>query len=208
MSLSRLQTGLTPLFFFLVFLGNCTVNAQVRTWKDSSGTYEVKAKFLSTDSKSVKIETENGREISIEINKLSQRDQQYIKNKVERNLKKQLEQMAVDFYAAVRDAPKNVRSFLTAAGQSNFDTNNSYFSMGSADPGFSPLVSRITFNKNGQVATADYRVQIQGQLQKMQMTFKLEDDRWCVTQLIGFGQGTKIIMDFDKAQSSTIRFGR
>ena len=183
-------------------------SAQMRTWKDRSGEYEVKAKFISSDKDAVKIETEDGREITIAFDKLSGRDQTYIKQKLERAAEQELKQMAVDFYAAVRDAPNNVRDYLTAAGQNNFDSQRSYFSMGSADPGFSPMVSRISFDKGGESATADYRVQIQGQLQKMQMTFKLENERWCVTQLIGFGRGTKIIMDFDKAESSTVRIGR
>lgn len=185
-----------------------TLSAQMRTWKDRSGEYEVKAKFVSSDKDAVKIETEDGREITIALDKLSRKDQSYIQQKLERAAEQELKQMAVDFYAAVRDAPNNVRDFLTDAGKTNFDNQRSYFSMGSADPGFSPMVSRISFDKDGQSATADYRVQIQGQLQKMQMTFKLENEQWCVTQLIGFGRGTKIIMDFDKAESSTVQLGR
>lgn len=51
----------------------------VRTWKDTSGNFSVKAKYLSSDTKQVKLQDEGGKELAVPIHKLSDADQRLLK---------------------------------------------------------------------------------------------------------------------------------
>ncbi|MEZ6079235.1 MAG: SHD1 domain-containing protein [Pirellulaceae bacterium] len=51
----------------------------VRTWKDTSGNFSVKAKYLSSDAKQVKLQDEGGKELAVPIHKLSDADQRLLK---------------------------------------------------------------------------------------------------------------------------------
>jgi hypothetical protein len=52
--------------------------AQMRTWSDSSGKHQMKAKFVEVTDGKVKLEREDGSEFSIELKKLSDADQKYV----------------------------------------------------------------------------------------------------------------------------------
>ena len=52
--------------------------AKLRTWADKSGRFQVKAKLLERVADSVRLETEDGRLITVEISRLSDFDQKYL----------------------------------------------------------------------------------------------------------------------------------
>ncbi len=178
-----------------------TADAQMRTWKSSKGDYKVKAKLVSADKDAVKILTDDGRELTIALDKLSRGDLEFIKRNAKYRAEKAMKKLAADFYAAVRDKPNDVRKYLTAKGQENFDSQRSYFSMGAPDKGSKPRISKIRMHDDNKKATADFKIKIQGSQQKMQMLFSLDDDQWKVSGLVGFGPSIRIIMDFDQAKS-------
>ncbi|HET6425797.1 MAG TPA: SHD1 domain-containing protein [Planctomycetaceae bacterium] len=51
---------------------------ELRTWSDASGKFKIKAKFLSEDGGTVTLETEDGKELEIELKKLSSADQKAV----------------------------------------------------------------------------------------------------------------------------------
>ncbi|MEL7498615.1 MAG: SHD1 domain-containing protein [Planctomycetota bacterium] len=53
----------------------------VRTWKDASGKFEVKATFVRVDGDNVVIKKEDGGELSVPLNKLSPIDQGYVEGR-------------------------------------------------------------------------------------------------------------------------------
>ncbi len=50
----------------------------MRTWSDASGKFKIKAKFVSEDAGTVTLETDDGKELEIEVKKLSSADQKVI----------------------------------------------------------------------------------------------------------------------------------
>ena len=53
----------------------------LREWSDASGTYHMSAKFRGLAQEMVRLETEDGRVISISLEKLSDEDQDYIRQR-------------------------------------------------------------------------------------------------------------------------------
>ena len=51
----------------------------VRTWRDSTGKFSIKAILLRQSSGSVTLKTEGGREVTLAIDRLSQEDQKYLR---------------------------------------------------------------------------------------------------------------------------------
>ena len=54
------------------------IEYEFRTWKDATGNFSVKAKLIEFDDKNVKIEKEDGRVVSIPIEKISEDDLSYL----------------------------------------------------------------------------------------------------------------------------------
>jgi hypothetical protein len=54
------------------------VAQELRTWSDASGKFKIKAKFLSEADGTVTLETEDGKELEIELKKLSSADQKAV----------------------------------------------------------------------------------------------------------------------------------
>jgi hypothetical protein len=180
--------------------------AQVRSWESASGNHKIEAELISADDQSVKLATVDGREMSIPLSKLSQEDRDYVaaqKTPAPVSEHAQIKQVAADFYQVIREDPERIREFLTTKGQGNFDNQRSYFKMGAADRGQGPRVTSIRFDKQHTRATANFRVKMGGDLQKMQMLLTQENGEWRVYGLVGLGKTSKITMNFDDAQSTT-----
>lgn len=65
-----------------IFLFCCVADAsadEVRTWSDASGRFKIEAKLVSQKDGKVKLERTDGKTIEIELAKLSEADQKYIK---------------------------------------------------------------------------------------------------------------------------------
>ena len=52
---------------------------EVRTWTDNSGGFSVRASFYSVTGENVKLRTEEGRELSVPIARLSDADKEYVR---------------------------------------------------------------------------------------------------------------------------------
>ena len=59
---------------------------KLRTWRDASGSFEVEAAFLRADAGKVTIQKKNGRELTIPLDKLSDEDQEYVKERTKAKL--------------------------------------------------------------------------------------------------------------------------
>ncbi|MEM8679358.1 MAG: SHD1 domain-containing protein [Planctomycetota bacterium] len=179
------------------------VLAESRTWTSSSGDYSVEAELTSTGQEDVILTTSEGREIKIALSKLSQQDRDYIASLAERKQtdKDTIKATVVSFYEAVRDDPPKLRDYLTTEGQANFDTQRGYFKMGAPQANDKPRVTGVRFEDDQVHAVARFRIRLGGDLQKMEMLFRREDDAWRVHGLVGLGKTSRTIMDFDQAQS-------
>ena len=74
--------------------------------------------------------------------------------------------------------------------------------MGAPSGNDKPRVTGVRFEEEDNLATAIFRVRLGGDLQRMEMLFRREHDEWRVWGLVGLGRQTRIIMNFDEAQSS------
>lgn len=71
------------LFAALSFLVTVAFHADGRTWTDTSGTYKVEADFQELADGKVRLKKDNGTNITIPLSKLSQADQDFVKQTVE-----------------------------------------------------------------------------------------------------------------------------
>ena len=78
--------NLRPVPRFIFFAGLCLVIATVaradelRTWTDSTGRFDLQAKFISVEDGVVNLVRENGEKTAIALDKLSKADQEYVAN--------------------------------------------------------------------------------------------------------------------------------
>jgi hypothetical protein len=50
---------------------------EIRVWKSSTGAHEIRAEFVTTDGESVTLRTEDGKQITVALDKLSQADRDF-----------------------------------------------------------------------------------------------------------------------------------
>jgi WD40 repeat protein len=62
----------------MALAGGAAQGQELRTWKDGSGKFSIKAKFVSIDNGKLTLAREDGEEIEIELKKLSEADQKYV----------------------------------------------------------------------------------------------------------------------------------
>jgi WD40 repeat protein len=62
----------------MALAGAAAQGQELRTWKDGSGKFSIKAKFVSIDNGKLTLAREDGEEIEIELKKLSEADQKYV----------------------------------------------------------------------------------------------------------------------------------
>jgi mono/diheme cytochrome c family protein len=184
---------------------------EIRVWKSASGTYEIRAEMISADRESVKLTTEDGREISVVLAKLSDADRDYVAAQMDssssaRDDEKRLKQVVAKFYRAVSRDRADMRSLLTDAGKASYDGSPTFFEdIWGPDKGQHPRVTSVQVNDQDQTAIADYRIRLKGKSWQMQMLFVSEDEQWRVTGIVGpspQGQG-KNTMNFETAQRTT-----
>lgn len=65
-------------FAAVLCVGSIVAAQEMRTWSDASGKFKIKAKFVSEDGGTVTLETEDGKELEIELKKLNSADQKVI----------------------------------------------------------------------------------------------------------------------------------
>ena len=149
----------------LLLMGVSAARAgELRVWKSQSGDYEVSAKLVSSGAESVKLRTEEGREIEIELAKLSAADQEFVAQVLAtKDTEKEIRRTLLQFYRAVQREPDGIRSFLTEAGQATFDGNRSFFEkLRGPDQNHRIGIGKI--NVDGQRAVAEYRLRLEGEV--------------------------------------------
>ena len=98
---------------------NDDADYQLRTWKSSSGTYEVQATLISKTDTEVLLKREDGKEVAVPISRLSEADQLYLKNVDHKSRSNnpeidRLKQMAMQFYESLRSEDRaEARNLLT-----------------------------------------------------------------------------------------------
>ena len=214
---ASLQPLLVTAFCFVLPLA---AFGEIRVWKSKSGTYEVRGEMISSDAESVKLATEDGREIIVALAKLSQADRDYVANQSSISTKtddaktddpesddteKKIKLVVAQFYRVVGLDGDPLREFLTDTGRASYDRSpNFYQDVRGPDRGQTPRVTQVTVNDEDNTAVADYRLRLAGKTLQMQMLFRLQEDQWRVSGIIGPGPGgTKNKMDFDNAQTIT-----
>lgn len=55
--------------------------AEQRLWKDATGKFQIQAVLVEQTATSVRLQTTDGREISVPVQRLSQADQDYLKSR-------------------------------------------------------------------------------------------------------------------------------
>ena len=69
-----------PVFFVLcATMLSATQAVSGRTWTDSTGKYKIEAEFVKLDGQNVHLRREDGRIVQIPINRLSQGDQDHVR---------------------------------------------------------------------------------------------------------------------------------
>jgi hypothetical protein len=71
------RSGVVALTSLLLVIGVAAA-AEVRTWKDSTGQFSIRAKLVSVEQGKARLEKEDGTEIEVEVKKLSAEDQAYL----------------------------------------------------------------------------------------------------------------------------------
>ncbi len=64
--------------FFFCWVANALAD-EIRTWSDATGRFKIEAKLVSQKDGKVKLERSDGKSIEIELSKLSEADQKYLK---------------------------------------------------------------------------------------------------------------------------------
>ena len=80
-SISRGKTMKTPFLVGLVPLILCvaaSLQAEVRTWTDSTGKHKTRAELISVKDGKVALRKENGKTVTLKLERLSDADQKYL----------------------------------------------------------------------------------------------------------------------------------
>jgi hypothetical protein len=77
---SRLPACVTVVLLSCVALEGLGQQAESRLWKDSTGQFQVRATLIDQTDSAVRLQTADGREITVPVNRLSQADQDYLKS--------------------------------------------------------------------------------------------------------------------------------
>ncbi len=91
------------------FLAAVAAAQELRTWKDSTGKFQIRAKMVSVSAGKVTLEQEDGSNLEIDLKKLSPADQKYVADQ---------QKAAADnpFKPKAADNPFKPRSAVTGAG--------------------------------------------------------------------------------------------
>jgi hypothetical protein len=93
---------------------------ELRTWKDGSGKFSIKAKFVSNDNGMLTLAREDGDEVEIELKKLSEADQKYVAD-LEKNKENPFKSSKADPFKTKKAGPSRAGSTSTEARPVNAD---------------------------------------------------------------------------------------
>lgn len=205
--LARFRWPVVVLFFVVprVALG------EVRVWKSSSGSHEIRAELISTDGESVTLRTEEGKEITVTLDKLSQADRDFAKaaepvtTSTSDDTKRELQIAVTKFYRVVGKEGDELRALLTKEGQVSFDKSRAFFDqIIRPDRGQRVRVATVSVNEADQTAKVGYRIRMKGHSKTLQMLFRRQEDAWAIFGIVGPGpDGETNRMDFETAKTTT-----
>lgn len=90
---------------------------EVRTWKDASGKFSIKAKFVSVDKGMLTLAREDGEEVEIELKKLCDADQKYVAE-LAKDADNPFKKTKADPFKAKKSAMPRAKGAATAASSS------------------------------------------------------------------------------------------
>lgn len=70
-------------FLILVFSSSSLISQEMRTWTDSTGSFNLEASFVATNGKQVKLKNADGKVLTLALDKLSQEDQDYVNDQAD-----------------------------------------------------------------------------------------------------------------------------
>lgn len=191
------------------------VRAEIRTWTDESGKFSVDAELMSAAGDKVRLRREDGRIVSIAIDRLSQADQDFIAQQLEREasidpkaVAQQVADLTHEFFNDLRTTERAAaRQMLTAAAQKLADEDakqdqSALFQLPAPDDGArSVRVGRAKVT--GSEAEVPVQVRADGQNQKTVLHFRLEEDQWRVAAISAVVGDVAQKFDFETSIAST-----
>lgn len=164
----------------------------LRTWRSSSGSYELHAQLVSQSASEVTLRKEDGSEVTVHINKLSSEDRKYLSDNEsetgansksgDKDIEQSLKRMTQKFYESLRSEDRQeARKLLTQPAQKVFDAKQSSLSqLPKPDEGGKAIrVGKVEFE--GSNAEVSVTVKAGGESHRTALHFMRDDQqKWQV----------------------------
>lgn len=183
--------------------------AEMRTWTDSTGKHKIEAELLSTAAGKARLRRDDGKEITIALDRLSDEDQAFIKkqqaaDKPERTApasdeaRQAIAKIAEDFYSDLRTQDRaQAHALMTETAQELAKNGKSPLTaLPSPDAGARSI--RLGKAKiDGAQAEVPVVVRAGGATQKTLLHLRYEDDQWRVFALSAAVQDSEATVNFE-----------
>jgi thiol-disulfide isomerase/thioredoxin len=181
------------------------VGAEVRTWSDASGKHSIEAEFVSLQGGNVRLLREDGKEITLPLEKLSKADQNFVKAQAVRKTVSAksdagsvLRKLAQEFYANLRtkDRKLAIAALSEKARELAGEKKSALASLPSPDEAASAIkVGKAKIS--GQQPEVPVQVRAGGASQKTALHLRKEGDAWCVFALSAALNGAEQTVNFE-----------
>jgi thiol-disulfide isomerase/thioredoxin len=181
--------------------------AEVRTWSDASGKHSIEAEFLSLQDGKVRLLRPDGKEITLQIEKLSKADQKFVKAQAVRKsapakteAAQVLRKLADDFYADLRTKDRKValETLSEKAQELAADKKSALPSLPSPDD----PVNAIKVGKakvTGSQAEVPVQVRVGSTSQKTTLHLRKDETDWRVFAISATLDGEEQTINFEAA---------
>jgi thiol-disulfide isomerase/thioredoxin len=194
--------------------------AEMRTWSDSSGKFQVEADFVSSDDGKVVLKTAAGKEVTLPIKRLSKQDQVHLKTLAAGNdgpdnstakpvpasaaESKQLREIADAFFKDLRTEERDVaKKLLTEAGQSLAGEDKSPLKLLPSPDKASSAIRAGKVQLTDDKAEVFVQVRVSGTPQKTSLHLRRVDDAWQIFALSAEVAGARKLLNFEEVPTPT-----
>ncbi len=186
-----------------------------RVWTDSTGKFHVEAELVSSADGSVVLRTKEGKEITLAIERLCEKDQTFLKERASTNevpIKKSspspvdsqaietVRELAADFYNDLRTKDRSIaREALTAEAKALVDDGKSALTtIPTPDDGKAAL--RVGNPKvSGKEATVTCAMRVDRNVLRTTLNLRKVEEQWCVYAMSAKFGRNEITVDFEQA---------
>jgi len=181
------------------------VVAEVRTWRDTSGKFNIEAEFLTAAKGKVRLRKTDGKEITVALERLSDEDREFVESQLTESpafdteeAGKTISAIVQSFFGDLRTKERNEAcAMMTAAAQALVKDEKSALAGLPRPDDSSSAIKPGKVRIDGQQAEVPVQVRVGGKSQRTTLHLRLEAKEWRVYGISAtIGDGEKTI-DFE-----------